>query len=264
MYKTEQSAATLSFEELHLQGQKVNASVASTTLGERRTFTQQEDNKQRKTSKFDPNRAAAEALKQQLLGLPVENQAQSAQATTSITAPSSNMLGKRKAELKEERRLHYVNQSIADSSKNNKASSANAKVNNIMSSRFHKEGEEFEKRRGAGSTITSGGNDLDSIFIRNVLKRGKRFKGITIETGGTGDDAEKLDMSLFTDNRTAAQKQNAVRSNAGRDRRRLDEQAQRDPFNISNAHFPKHLIISMTESAYLMLPGQSQLQKGIA
>ena len=131
------------------------------------------------------------------------------------------ILGKRKTELKEERRLHYVNQSIADSS-NNKASSANAKVNSIMSSRFHKEGEEFEKRRGAGSTISSGGNDLDSIFIRNVLKRGKRFKGITIETGGTGDDAEKLDMSLFTDNRTAAQKQNAVRSNTGRDRRRLE------------------------------------------
>ena len=131
-----------------------------------------------------------------------------------------------------------------------------------MSSRFHKEGEEFEKRRGAGSTITSGGNDLDSIFIRNVLKRGKRFKGITIETGGTGDDAEKLDMSLFTDNRTAAQKQNAVRSNAGRDRRRLDEQTQRDPFNISNAHFPKHLIISMNESAYLMLPRTKPITKG--
>ena len=154
-----------------------------------------------------------------------------------------------------------MNKSIADGS-NNKASSANAKVNSIMSSRFHKEGEEFEKRRGAGSTITSGGNDLDSIFIRNVLKRGKRFKGITIETGGTGDDAEKLDMSLFTDNRTAAQKQNAVRSNAGRDRRRLEEQTQRDPFNISNAHFPKHLIISMNESAYLMLPRTKPIAKG--
>ena len=59
------------------------------------------------------------------------------------------MLGKRKAELKEERRLHYVNQSIADSS-NNKASSANAKVNSIMSSRFHKEGEEFEKEEALG------------------------------------------------------------------------------------------------------------------
>ena len=69
-------------------------------------------------------------------------------------------------------------------------------------------------------------------------------------------------MSLFTDNRTAAQKQNAVRSNAGRDRRRLDEQAQRDPFNISNAHFPKHLIISMTESAYLMLPRTKPITKG--
>ena len=255
----QQSSATLSFEEL-LARAKGSAGVAPKTTGERPLLAKKTI-KQCETSKYDPNKAAAEALKRQLLGLPVENKGNPPQVPIRGPLHGSDVLGKRRAELKEERRLHYVNKSIAGRS-NNKAPGGNAKANSIMSSRFHKEGENIEKESGAGSAISSSGNDLDSIFIRNVLKRGKRFKGITMETGGTGEDAEKLDMSLFTDNRTVAQKQNAVRSNAGRDQRRVEEQAHRDPFNISNAHFPKHLIISMNENAYLMLPRTKPITKG--
>ena len=269
-----QPPQTLSFEELLAKAKddnnpinnnnNINSTRISPIISSRRNNIRKHESIQ--PSKLDPNKAAAEAIKRQLLGLEPTNTPTNEEynddAPPATNNPMNNprLFKKRKAELIEQRKLHHLNHDNNQQQQKNN----NMKTNSIMSNRFHKEGETFDPANARGTSISSNttSSDLDSIFIKNVLKRGKRFKGLMMETGGTGDQSTELDMSLFTDNRTNSQKQNAIRSNAGRNQQRYNQIVQHDQYNINNNRFPKHLIISMNQYAYLMLPRNKPITNG--
>lgn len=103
-------------------------------------------------SKLDPNKAAAEAIKRQLLGLDKPNHGVRDTSVTARPMSGTHLLKKRKVEVMEQRRLHHVNNNNSNNanrsnnynSKHFTNTNNNNKLNHLMASKFHKEGETFD------------------------------------------------------------------------------------------------------------------------